>query len=105
MNIAPFKPGNLSDNSESKDAFTCSVDKYIHNCNFLYENSKDKNIQFKGIPMDKVAKITSTRGANSSWIADNTAKKCSITNSVSKEGISGNILQWIQGSRISSLLI
>ncbi len=81
----------ISDNSESKDTFTYSVDKYIHNCNFLYENSKDKDIQFKDIPMDKIKKVTSTRGANSSWTTSNTTKKCSITNTISKEGIDGNI--------------
>ena len=81
----------LSDDSASKDGFTYSIDKYIHNCNFLYENSKGKNIQFKDIPMDKVAKVTSIRGAKSSWTAENPSKKCSVTNTVSKDGIDGNI--------------
>lgn len=86
----------LKDCSASRKDFIYSIDKNIHNCNFLYENSRGKDIDFKDIPMEKILKAASTRGVKSSWTTNNSTRKCSITNAVSKDGVDGDIRSFMR---------
>ena len=91
----------MSDNSMSRKDFVNVKDKYVHNCNFLYEHSNGKNISFKDIPMDKIKKTLESKKIESFWTTENSTKKCSITGSVSSTGVQNKVTTFMRKLKAS----